>query len=228
MQQTELNINSFFNRLIEEDSRHELIEAKNAFEVWFKEYREGNKRLEKHLGGMNALNLSELEATLILSYTARTSSWTNEHSRDSLKEDTDNFRKEHNSLLTEVLKKLPPYTQKKVYRMDFGSSANYKKELFYPWIENKIGKIIYVPYFWSTSKDKWDDELTWVINTSRNSKARDISNLTQNPNEEEVLFIPGANFMIDRVDSKNNLIFLTEIESLDYDIPLIGLYYLNY
>ncbi len=228
MQPTESNVNDFFKRLIDKDPTHKLIEAQNAYKQWFKDYREGNKKLEKHLGGMNAFNLSESEATLVLSYTARTSSWTNEHARTSLKEDSDIFRTEHNKLLVDILHKLPSYKEKTVYRMDFDSFANYEKELFYPWAEDKIGMVVHVPYFWSTSKDKWDDNLTWVIHTSRNSKARDISSLTQNPNEAEVLFIPGANFIIDRVDSKNNVVFLTEVDGLDYDIPLIGLYYINY
>lgn len=178
---------------------------------------------------MTNYKLSELEATLILSYTARTSNWTNGHSHDSLAYDTDKLRCEHNSLFAKILDKLPGYNQKTVFRMDFNSPANHDQDSFYSWISKRIGQIIHVPYFWSTSKERWDDDCSiWKIQTCTTSKARDISDLTQNPNEQEILFISGTNFQIKAVDTKNKLISVNEITAEQYDIPLIGIHYKNY
>jgi hypothetical protein len=229
MNSLENEVNDFFKRLAEQDNKHALLTARKAYTKWFDDYKQGRGELDRHLIGMNEHNLSCSEATLILSYTARTSSWTNQHAHYSLSQDNDLFRLEHNSLLSKILARIPLYSGKTVFRIDFNSPACYDEDSFYTWIEDKIGQVLHVPYFWSTSKERWDDNcLTWEIQTSSNSNARDISNLTQTPSEKEVIFISGTNFQVLSVDKEKHLVSVIEVDTEEYDIPLIGLYYKNY
>jgi hypothetical protein len=225
MYSLEQNIKVLFDKISAQKRDHDLLVAKDAFSTWFKDYKNGQGDLDKHLAGMLRHGLSEAEATLILSYTARTSRWTNQHSRNSLMPDMDSIRVEHNILLDKVLDKLPPFSLGKVFRMEIGCYFNEDKEL-YKWLETKKGDVFHVPYFLSTSKDKWDERgLIWEINTSDDSNARDISDLTQNPGEREVIFKRGSNFKIDRISK--NTVFVSETKQ-NHHFPLIGVYHKNY
>lgn len=102
------------------------------------------------------------------------------------------------------------------------------KELI--WFESKMGKIFTIPYFLSTAKEDYDNsDLVWQISTHHtNSQGRDISNLSNNKYELEVLFDKGVKFKIKYLDRSKNYIYLEEVDSSSVsDFDLVGLYTLN-
>jgi|SRR5690554_5284754 len=196
---------------------------KRPYKKWFEMYQEGDKSLDKYLYGMIENKLTENEVTPILAFTAQKSNWVNRTLRngDLLNEIN---KKEYVEHLDAVLEKIKSPTEKFVYRME--SEPNEKEIL--KWFQNNIGVNICVPYFLSTSKYKWEwESLIWEIEIlSNNSFAKDISNISVNPSEREVLFKRNSKFVIS--DVHDNVISLRELRDTTFTrIELIGAYYLN-
>ncbi len=198
---------------------------RKQYDHWFERYRKGDKDLDDNLLGMIGNGLSEEEASFILSFTARKSSWVNMELRNGI--DFSTIEKaEFAEGLTNAISKMPSFDNEIVYRMD--SPSENEDGIVREWFSRKIGSIFRIPYFLSTSKANWKNTAyTWKINTlKRNSLGNDISNMTNNKMENEILFHRNSIFRVDNVD--NDFIHLTEIEEnqrIDFD--LVGLYYKN-
>lgn len=221
-----MDLNEFFEKCKGVKDTHGVYKTKlfDNFKSWFESLRKGEDTYVENLQGMIDYGLSEEEAVFILGYTASSSSWVNSDLRNGL--DPDSKCKElfirH---LSDSLNKIPPYGSKTVYRMDEGCHNDPKIEL--EWFESKIGSVFRIPYFLSTAKEDYENsEIVWQIVTHHlNSKGRDISNLSNNKFEMEVLFDRNAKFKIIDVDKNRNYVFLQEIDPMQPSkFDLIGLY----
>ncbi|MFN0293458.1 ADP-ribosyltransferase [Pedobacter helvus] len=112
-----------------------------------------------------------------------------------------------------ALECLPSFGQQTVYRMEthhpvISDYQNYFK--------GKFGQVMSVSFNLSTSKDDWEDEkVVYVINTlTENSRAKDISRLTNFAKEQEVLFLKDTHFQINRQEEKNGKLYIYMQETL--------------
>lgn len=205
----------------------EILELENPykkdFNPWFESYKNGDLEISKHLCGMTINKLTEDEASYILSYTARNSSWINRRLREGERLDLKQIL--FAEKLNASLNKMPSFNNNFAYRMD----SQLNEEVVISWFKKKINCTFNIPYFLSTSKDNWGSNCEiWKIKTlESNSFGKDISNLTQNPLEKEILFKQHSKFRIDNVDS-NNMVILSEInQNEQVDFELTGLYHRN-
>jgi hypothetical protein len=117
-------------------------------------------------------------------------------------------------LLNSALNKLDSLNNSTIYRDIRKPDDGAEKWLDY--YEQNIGKVIKFNDFLSCHTDNVrisDDETDYqfVIKTSQNSNGKDIQNMTLIQIENEVLFKNGTNFLIEKVDKKNNQVFMKEI-----------------
>lgn len=197
-----------------------------GFMPWFVDYRSGNKTYEPHLKGMTDNNLTEDEAFMLLAYTSSYSEWINLEPRNGKA-----FEGEDKILyadyLSYVLEKLPAYNERTVYRME---TWVYDEEKELKWFNKMVGKTFTLPYFLSTAKHDYENTtVVWEIKTlESNSRARDISNITNNKHEQEVLFIRNSKFKVRAVNKKKNYIYLDEVCcNSKADFALTGVYCSN-
>ena len=158
---------------------------------------------KRTLKAIKECSLSKEEAILILAYAGGLSSWINDEFRKN-KLITCNCKLKLIELLNKTLYKIKSYSSI-VYRMD--SPIDNNKEL--NWFSKKISSKLRIPYFLSTSKEKWEKEkIFWEITPlETNSLAKDISEISLKKNEQEVLFMTNACFEITGVDKKINWCF---------------------
>ncbi|MBD0263024.1 MAG: hypothetical protein ICV78_09950 [Tolypothrix sp. Co-bin9] len=205
-----------------------LRDAYNAFLPLFVDLRNGVAPKPKYaaIEGMVQYGLSEAEAFFILEYTARSSRWVNEDLRAGRRLSTPD-KILFVEALDSALNKIPSYNNRIVYRMDkpHGEKADIIK-----WFEIRKGAEFGIPYFLSTAQEDYHNSpIVWQIRTlNEGSFAKNISNLTNDAAELEVLFKRGANFRIAGVDNKKSYVFLEEIPSeAAVDFSLIDWYYSN-
>jgi hypothetical protein len=210
-----------------EKNHHGLIlrESYFGYQDWFKRYREGDKSLDPNLKGMIDNKLTEDEAFFILAYTGSCSSWINSRLRDGTSLDSE-CKKYFADCLDQVLDKIPTANGEIVFRMDLPGNEN---EIL-AWFDKHKGRKIRIPYFLSTAKEDYNNtNIVWEILTlKKNSKGKDISNLSNNQFEKEVLFKRNSCFKVDHIDQSKNYVHLVEIpicEKINFD--LVGLYHLN-
>jgi hypothetical protein len=197
------------------------------FKSIFDNYRAGVKdNWCGDLTGMTQYGLTEFEAFLILAYTSGASRWLNRETREG-----DPYGSKCKAYfahcLEETLKKIPSFDGQTIYRMEI-FTRNTNEVLL--WFKNHRSKTMRLPYFLSSSKENFDNcELVWEIETlNHGSKARDIHNLTNNRSEKEVLFQHDSKFLIQDVDLKKKMVFLSEApHDVVADFDLVGLYHLN-
>lgn len=199
-----------------------LLQLSNCFSGWFEDYRKGGEKYQDNLKGMTENNMSEVDVIPILGYTGSWSSWINSELRNG-----GNITIEAKSMFIQALNtsldKVCSVKGDTVYRMDSPSGDTGQ---ILDWFSKNIGKVINIPYFLSTSKDDYKNTpIAWVISTlEENSKGKDISHISNNKYENEVLFQPDSKFIINEV--KDNYIYMTEILSTNNsDINLVGLYF---
>lgn len=189
------------------------------FDQWFAEYRKDKTKHAEHLAGMDRYNLTEEEAGYVLTYTGFCARWVNPPFRAGHRSPINPEVLEYANNLKQTLDKIPSYNNQTVIR-NSPCTLNFKKAL----IEQPIGLILRVPFFLSTSKDKWpsqgDSDEYWEIKTAdTNSKAKDICDLTSNSYENEVLFNQGTLVRIDRITDHTT--YMTEITDGYYDIDMV-------
>ena len=198
----------------------------HGFTPWFKRFREGDTSLSPNLQGMVENGLTEEEAFLILAYTGSSSGWINSDLREGkILQEPDKvlFAK----YLDYVLEKMPSFDSQVVFRMETPSGD---AETVLKWFESKLGSTFVLPYYLSTAQEDYENsEIVWKINTlSQGSFGKNISNLSNNKYEKEVLFKRGAKFKIKSTDLEKSYIFLEEVNSFTQeDFPLTGLYHRN-
>tara|TARA_R110000751_G_scaffold307242_1_gene427846 strand:+ start:3420 stop:4070 length:651 start_codon:yes stop_codon:yes gene_type:complete len=205
------------------DDKNEYgISLNDAFERW-KKNRENNVISEyQNIQGLEKKGLEKTEEFSIYQYTASFSNWINSSFRNDQKLDT-NCKKEFANLLDNALKKLEGFDNEIVYRMDSPYAS--QKEVI-KWFKAKKGNIIQVPNYLSTAKENYDNShIIWKIKTlSKNSKGKDISDITNNKYEKEVLFERNSCFVIKEIDEVNNIIHLEETDTSQNSIKMIGNY----
>lgn len=182
-----------------------------AFADWLESYGQGVKSLEQNLGGMSKNGLSKEEAFMILAYTGSFSSWVNSELRNS-QITSCKCKSEFIKRLNESLDKIVSFDNQLVYRMDEPSEDT---GVVLNWFNKKIGCFFKIPYFLSTAKEDYKNtEIVWEIRTLlENSLGKDISDITNNEYEHEVLFRTGSCFMIESVDFNKTYINLIEVSS---------------
>lgn len=198
----------------------------DGFLPWFEAYRQGDLSLEKNLGGMVKNGLNEEEAFMILAYTGSHSSWVNSEMRNGQIINC-KCKTEFIERLNNALAKIISFDNQIVFRMD---SPSDDKEVILNWFKKKIGCIFKIPFFLSTAKEDYKNtEIVWNIKTlSENSLGKDISDITNNSTELEVLFNYGSCFKIDSVDFNRAYVNLIEVSSNSaVNFRLTQLYWIN-
>lgn len=229
-------MNSFteFLECCKDELNHHGQNVKDSFENnWLpilQDFR-NKKELPTHhrynhlvLEGIFRHSLSNEEAFFILSHTGSYSSWINGSLRSGRQFDTQ-CQQYFADKLNEALSKLPCFNDKKVYRMDEPLTDDI--EQVFSFFEKNNGKVMRTPYFLSTSKDNWENtSLTWDIKTlQEDSKARDLSLITNNNTEKEVLFKGDSYFKIKGVNRGSKIVFMEEVSECTMDADLVGFYF---
>ena len=197
-----------------------------GFKQWFERYKNGDKSLEDNLSGIQKNSLSNDEAFYILAYTGSSSRWLNSDLRNNVV--VRNVCKQlYIDNLNNSLDKVAPFNNGIVYHMDSPSAEDVE---ILDWFESKIGRKFKIPFFLSTSKEDYKNSpIVWEIETlKKESYGKDISNITNNKYEYEVLFRTESCFEIKRVNREKQYIYLKEVEAdSNCDFNLTGLYHLN-
>jgi hypothetical protein len=227
--------NSFYDflEMCKGELNHHQSNVKDSFEKGWKplfDYYRMHKSLPVRprtqsiaLHGIDLHGLSDEEAFFITSYTGSFSSWLNVDIRSG-----QNFSNKCKQCfarrLSAALDKLPPYAGKQVFRMD--SPLGTTKQVI-RWFQTNIGQVIHVPYFLSAAKVNYGNTpITWHIQTSAPlTHARDISSITNNMTEQEVLFRAGSYFQILEVESKSGLIDMVEVGPTPLAVKVTGFYF---
>ena len=196
-----------------------------VYQDWFRRYRDGDKNLDPHLKSMIDNKLTDDEAFFILAYTGSYSSWINSKLRDGASLDSE-CKNKFASCLDHALSKMPSVKEEIVFRMD---NPGCEREIL-SWFDKHKRRKIRIPYFLSTAKEDYKNtNIIWEIQTRRiNSKGKDISSLSNNKFEKEVLFMRNSWFRIDAVDISKNYVYLVELPPHEkINFGLVGLYHLN-
>ena len=190
-----------------------------GFKLWFERYRMGDKSLDANLSGMLENRLSEEEAFYILVYTGGLSRWVNSELRNS-ETPKSQCKQTFVARLNQALDKMKSFNAGIVFRMDYPPGD---KAIALKWFETKIGSKFRIPYFLSTAKEDYNNsEVVWQIKSlGDQSLGKDVSRLTNNKYELEVLFKTGSCFEILSVDIARSYIFLQELAQdshTDFDL----------
>ena len=218
-------ISAEFEKLLNECNGEEnfhgltIRQSYEGYLPWFEAYRTGDKSLDDNLKGMIENGLTEEEAFFILAYTGSASSWVNSELRDGHLPST-KCKEVFVNKLNQALAKVSSFNGNIAFRMDEPHSNS---EEVLKWFHSKIGSKFKVPYFLSTAKEDYNNSsIVWQINTlTEGSFGKDISQLTNNKYEKEVLFRTGSCFEIIKVDEKKNYIHLNEVinsEQIEFDL----------
>jgi|GEM_PF-3080571 len=154
------------------------------------------------------------DAELIINYSGNLSSMVHYRLKSgSMKKGT--LIEKYEVGLHSALNKLPSYNSQIVYRMEIHSPSIPD---YINYFSKYIGKVMEVPFYLSTSKEEWEDEIVfYVISTStENSNAKDISRVTNNAVEKEVLFMKHSCFLIDKIERKNSKLYIHMKETSDF------------
>lgn len=194
------------------------------------EYEDCFKNNLNLLNKIDINGLTEEDLFMILSYTARSSGWVNSDLRIGSPVKP-KCKQEFIRRLDNALTKIRSFDNEIVYRMD--NPLGSKKDII-AWFKQKQGCVFLLPYFLSTSKDKWKDRpIIWKIKTLKTgSLGKDITKLAndatlaKDASEKEVLFKTGACFKIKRVSTK--MVHLMEVPNDTIpDFELTGDYWLS-
>lgn len=190
-----------------------------AFKSWIIDYANESPK-EPCVAALKELGLTAKDGFFVWSYTGSSSSWLNGGKRNCNEYSSD-CKKYFADSLEKTLRKLPVY-QGKAWRWE---EADDKLQKF-NWFNERIGLSVRIPYFLSTSKDNITAKpMLWEIRTISNGYARDISQISNNPYEQEILFIPNAKFKIISVRDDNRTIVMRELPpDTDVEFDLCGAY----
>jgi len=206
---------------------HTLTQTYQGFIGLLDSFRKGNKTHFEHYCGILECNLTNEEAFLILAYTGACSSWLNDDKRNNLEYSSEG-KKLYADSLNETLTKLTSFNDAIVFRMD--SPSGDSKEIL-RWFKRKVSSVFTIPYFLSTAKEDYQNTpITWIIKTlPNNSLGKDISNITNNKYEKEVLFRRNSCFQITKVQIGKAQVFLEEVgASSVINFSLTGFYFRNF
>jgi hypothetical protein len=186
---------------------------KSAYQEKIRQYTTENKKKIREL--------TNDEEFLIAHYVGSAYNWVNDDLRNGIDFPTD-CRKLYSRYLDISLEKIASFSGT-AYRMDDPSD---EVDKVLKWFDLNKGKVIVVPNYLSTSKDKWDHHksIVWTIETlPTNSYAKDISMISEI--EEEVLFKRNSKFVINGVDFQSKEVSLKEVPAnTEQDLVLVRQY----
>lgn len=221
-----MNLTEFIELCAEEQDTHRQT-MKNLFErawkSWIEDYA-NEESSEPRVIELKRLGLTAEDGFFIWSYTGSSSGWVNSDKRNGLEYNSD-CKKHFADCLENSLAKLPPFLGT-AWRWEEADDELKK----FNWFKEHIGHKIAIPYFLSTAKDNVSaDPMLWKIETVENGNGRDISLISNNEFENEILFIRGAKFEITGVGDDNRTVFMKELSADTItDIDLCGVYYMDF
>jgi ADP-ribosyltransferase exoenzyme len=176
---------------------------------------------EPRMAALKKLGLTAEDGFFIRCYTGSCSSWINADKRNCNDHCCD-CKWYFADLLEQALRKIPVF-EGKVWRWE---EADEKLKKF-NWFKDHIGFSVRIPYFLSTSKDDITAKsMLWEITTIIEGHARDISEISNAPCEQEVLFIPDSKFKIIGVKDDNRTIIMQELSpDIEVEFDLCRIYY---
>ncbi|HTI60905.1 ADP-ribosyltransferase [Mucilaginibacter sp.] len=203
-----MNLKEFIDSYPNQKDHHNVSMKRlhdKAFKSWMEDC-ENEHPQEPRVNSLKQLGLNAEDGFFIWSYTGSCSSWLNCDKRDC-NEHNSECKKHFANALERALQKLSPF-EGKVWRWE-QADENLRK---FNWFKDNVGLTVRVPYFLSTSKDDITaDPMLWEITTISNGHARDISEISNNLHENEVLFLPDAKFKIISVKDDNRTIIMQEL-----------------
>ncbi|GAB2612050.1 ADP-ribosyltransferase [Belliella aquatica] len=163
-----------------------------------KEYK---KESQVAIDGIEKYQLSKIEALHILAYTGHSSRWINSKIRE---DKLDGNCKIFIENLDMALAKITPSDNMKLFHGTYGL-----------WNGMVEGGIINVPNYLSTSIEDYESyPVVFRIQTTKeNSKARDISTISNNKDEFEHLFMRGASFRVLRIEEIGKITYVELVEN---------------
>lgn len=192
-----------------------------SFANWIADF-DNVEPVESRVKHLKEKGLDANDGFFIWSYTGSSSSWLNADRRNG---------EPYNSLCKELfaegleyaLNKLPVY-EGECIRMEGYDAGHFK------WFKNNIGITIRIPYFLSSSKDDYNNTvIVWRIKTHSNGSGRDISLISNNSHEHEILFNRNSRFCVVGINDDNPEKLIVELFELpidaDCEIELSGLFY---
>lgn len=179
----------------------------NRFEVDCKSDGEFGVQLK----GMQTFKLTKEDALYILGYTAYSAKWINPYIQNERSMAKNSDAELFIMHLDHALKKVKSTQELILFRMDHAE----RQDAFIEY-RSKKNSIICIDYYLSTDKEEYPEcEIIWRIKPLPNgkSKGKDITTITNNGAEKEVLFERESKFRIDEVINSSKLyIDMTEIE----------------
>ncbi|SEO94204.1 ADP-ribosyltransferase exoenzyme [Flavobacterium sp. CF108] len=168
----------------------------------------------ENLDAIIKYDLSQEEASIVYMYTHHHIYENLNHNLRNNFENLDEDFKVYSNRLNSALDKLPSFSEQILYR-DIRHPQN-GNDACLQYYEQNIGRALMFNDFQSCHTDdkRISDEETdfqFVITTTKNSNAKDIQELTFVNNEKEVLFKNRTQFLIERVDKKENRVYNKEI-----------------
>jgi hypothetical protein len=168
----------------------------------------------ENLDAMINYNLSSEEASIVYMYTHHNIYNKLNYNLRENSQNLDEDIKEYTNLLNLSLEKLPSVNETTLYR-DIRYPENGVAHCL-KYYKNNIGNVLSFNDFLSCHTDDViiSDKKTdfqFVIKTSKNSNAKDIQQLTLINLEKEILFKNMSFFLIEKVDRKNNQVYMSEI-----------------
>ena len=206
-----------------EEEDHHRVSLKRHFEAHLKSWMNDCNESEPASGEAIAVRVLDLNADdgfFIKTYTGSCSSWVNSEKRNGQPHFSE-CKKNYADGLEIALRKLPAF-EGTVWRME-EADEEFRK---FKWFKKNIGLTISIPYFLSTSKENWDNSpMIWNINTINKGSGRDISSIANDPQEQEVLFLPKSKFRIKGVANDNKTVYMEELDpDAKTEFELCGVY----
>jgi hypothetical protein len=168
----------------------------------------------ENLDAIKLYDLSIEEASIIYMYTNHQIYNNVNYQLRNRKVKVDEDVEEYKNLLNNSLDKLPSVNNMTIYR-DINNPDDEIKGAMHYYIRNIGAKIICKDFMSCHKSDsRWSDEETgfqMVIKTNKNSRGKDLSNITYNVEEKEVLFKSGTFFFVDDVNIEKTTVYLTEM-----------------
>lgn len=213
-----------FNEMLEccidetdSDGLNLKIKFKERFKPFLEFFRTDRESFYKkydyvNFDGIDLHNLTDGEAFCIYSYTTSYSSWINGDIRNKKKMSI--CKELYAQYLDKSLDKIPNYNNKYAFRID-----THSEYLKHNWEKVVVGDIIQIHHYLSTFQEYFSEDsieknsLVWSITTLElNSKARDISNVTNHNYEKEILFKRNSFFKVEKINISKRVIDLIEVE----------------
>ena len=200
-------------------NREKIKEAKSVDDIYAKKYapltEEYLKKPARTANLVDVINgsVSLANADAISNYSGELSKALNRAIRGNYLDFTVKVAA-YDEVLLKALQSLPHHNDQTVYRM-----TKYVEDItpYAIYFDSKNGMVLSDPCYMSTSKDEWTSEkLVYEITTLQSdSNARDISRLTNNAIENEVLFIKGTRFLVKSILKKEDRLIVEMKETVE-------------